>query len=304
MNDQEVRRDLDNNFFKMKLWYERADVKYELIKFLKNREFAFLMPKWLRKKYKGEITDVSNRFWRVHSIQHFDTIMNTFIFNSETPKVVNTYTSCGHYVNGMPFQTLNLTQRNNDEWKQRYWKEMEGYDILVDVDAKTHTGTINHAYPSTKILLDLFDKHKIAYELRFSGMGFHIVISSSALPKMSFDPNAKGGSNIYSFILDFFTTIKVNVTQIVDFTILDSLKLCKLPYSLAIFEKKCYVCTPILSREEFDNFKLSNYSFENMMHKSMRGRGTFLFNAQYKDIDNVSGLIKKLKGDANVNNSR
>jgi hypothetical protein len=291
MKSMEVLKDLN---LKMKLWYGRQDVKYELIKFLKNREFAYIAPKWLRKEYKGRVKDISNRNWRVHNTQHFDVLMNTFIFNSN-PRIVNLYNGMAQFTNGLPYQTLDLTKRDNEDWKKNGWKQMCGYDILLDVDADSHRKTVSHAWPSAKVLMGLLDDNKVAYELRFSGMGFHFIIPASALPKMHFDPAGK--DSIFSFTINFLAFLRKKVTQILDMTIFDSKKLCKLPYSLAVFKKASYVCTPILSREEFENFKLSDYSFENMMQKSVRGRGTFLFNSEYKDIDNVTGLLKKLGDD-------
>lgn len=273
--------------------YWRSDIKFEIVKLLRGREFGYLVPTWLKDKKIQGISDISNRHFLCTSVQFLDLILNTFFTHNRRARLANLFYSLPTY-DHFPPKSLNLRKGSDDVfWKKDYWHHMIGWDFLIDIDAKAPFKT-SDAYKSAKIVKRLFDRYKIAYELRFSGRGFHIIVPWSALPHFSFDPMDRKGS-IYAFCRDFVGLLKQKASQVVDDSILDSRRLCKMPYSAVFYENETFICWPFKSDEEFAKFRAKDYNFYSAkMHESVRDRGLFTFNAENKDRPD---LITELYGD-------
>ena len=67
-------------------------------------------------------------------------------------------------------------------------------------------------------------------------------------------------------------------SELVDWKIADSRRVIKLPYSLVFYEGVRYVCMPLKSREDVENFRLEDFKSMNIDPYSLRYRGTKMFN--------------------------
>jgi len=261
----------------IKQWYSLASVKFELIKFLYNREFALLVPKFIT---DIDIKKRSVRTLKCHSVQHLDFNLNaTQMFLKNTP--YNFYYSLAKYINGIPNQTLNFAERDNSNWIKNHYKFIESYDYLIDIDAGSFDD-LYFAYYSTKNIKKMFDDLNVPYELRFSGMGFHFIIPYKYLPQnLSFNPAEN--NNLYKFLFNLSTKISMDKSEMVDLNIYDSRRICKIPYSLALYENDCFICTPFINNEQFDKFgnnihkNLYKLRCNNYLY-NIQNRGTYLFN--------------------------
>lgn len=104
-------------------------------------------------------------------------------------------------------------------------------------------------------------------------MGFHIIIEHKFLPKLPFDPDED--KNIYRFCRAFAKYFFDNVTELVDLKIYDSRRVCKIPYSLALFKDMILVCKPLTEKELLD-FNLEIVQPENIcLNKDFTEQQTF-----------------------------
>lgn len=252
-------------------WYKRPEVKYEIIKFLKNRELVLL------NRFNNKL---SVRMLRCHSIQHLDFILNNMLKIEEQNKIYNFYYSMAFYENGIPYQSAKLNSRDNSEWTKTHFNKMVGYDFLIDVDASDFNEVVL-AYETTKEIKRILDKLVIPYELRFSGCGFHFLIPYRYLPQhLSFNPF--GEKTIYGFCKRIAKVLYDNVSEMIDFSIYDSRRVCKIPYSLAIYDNRMMMCLPILNNKQFEDF-LKDFSHDKYYYLGdenfvIRNRGTYVFN--------------------------
>jgi len=261
------------NYDLIKNWYNSASVKFEIIKFLYNREFALLVPNFIKDK---EIKKCSIRNLKSHNVQSFDfNLKATDMFKKQI--FYNFYYSMAYYINGLPNQNLNFNERNNTDWNKNCYKEMMGYDCLIDIDAPDFSN-MQMAYESAYNIKELFDKLYVPYELRFSGKGFHFVIPYKYLPQnLTLNPHEQ--NNLYQFLGNLAKILYKEYSEMVDTSIYDSRRVCKIPYSLALYENEIFVCSPILNNNEFETFKLNKYRLKNYPF-DVRGRGTKIFNEQ------------------------
>ena len=254
-------------------WYSLASVKFEMIKHLYNREFALLIPRFVS---DPDIRKRSVRTLKAHNVQGLDfNLKATNMFKKETPYCF--YYSMAKYNNGLPNQILNFVTRDNTEWTKTHYKSMISYDYLIDIDAPDFND-MQFAYESALNIKELFDKLNVPYELRFSGLGFHFIIPYKYLPQ-DLILNPREENNLYQFLSNLTKLIFKECSEMVDKNIYDSRRLCKIPYSLALYKNDAFVCSPILNNAEFDNFELEKYNINNypfMIEK----RGTHLFNKE------------------------
>lgn len=256
------------SIFDYMTWYYRADVKFEMIKSLFNREFALLSPAWIGDR------KTNTRTLRCHSVQHLDWIYNYLhIFKLE--KYYNFYYSLARYKYGIPYRDYNVENNNIKEWFKNHHKEMAAFDLLIDIDATSHKD-IDFAYESAKAVKKFFDKDNVSYELRFSGMGFHFIIPYGVLSSKSM--LIRDEDNIYDDYKKIAVFLNKNISELIDLKIFDSRRLCKLPYSLSLYEDETYVCLPFKDNDDFNSFKLERFKLSNVLPMDIRGKGLPLFN--------------------------
>lgn len=236
-----------SNYYK---WYFIPKIKFNIIKYTKNRETMLLSHD--RKKFL--------RMLKIHSVQHIDFHLKALNWYKQK---WNIYYSMAQYKNGIPNQKFNLAARDNSQWKKDHWKQMVSYDFLIDIDATTHDEIIDAKLSALNIIRRL-EKHKILYDVRFSGMGFHIVVPYDHFKSDNYSFDPKHERSIYSYYSLMARKLNIEISEMVDYKINDSRRVCKVPYSLAIYENIIYVCCP-LTIKMLKEFKLENYTPENVI---------------------------------------
>ena len=268
-------------------WYRIPAVKFKIRTYTYRRETMFIKAKFSMKD--GETT----RMIKIHNVQHLDLwIKRLDIKNGK--RDYNLYYSLAHYKDGIPNGSLKLAERDFGNWTQEHWKEMDSYDFLLDIDAGNHK-EIEFAHHSATLIKKLFDRLEVPYHLRFSGMGFHFLI-----PYRFFPVNCEGLSVLHCFnpdsdysIYNIFMKIAMKLhdgySEMIDTGIYDSRRVAKIPYSLALFEYKSYVCFPFESDSHFDNFNLDSMKPYNIFSR-ISSEPEHLFNPN----GNVFKLLKEL----------
>lgn len=273
------------DFDLIRSWYFNLAVKYEIIKFLKNRELALLVAPYVNNE---EIRKRSTRMLRCHSVQHMDFIFKALeVYNRETP--YNLYYSIARYKRGIPMQTMNMIERKerNRRWIKIHHREMQAYDFFLDIDAPDFND-MDLAHYSAKIMMNLFNKMNTPYELRFSGKGFHFIIPFEVFPiEFNFKPFAY--DSVYFFFAKIAKALHDQHTEMIDTSIYDSRRVCKVPYSLSLYKNDVFVCYPLNTKKEFRDWTLEN-SRPDKLPFQIRGRDSRLFN----ENGNIYKLLKEL----------
>ena len=263
---------IDYNYYNQ--YYFNLTTQFEMRKVMWNREFAMLSD------------GMMIRHMRFHRVQDFQ-FWRKYLWGRFKSKPFNFYYSLARYDNGVPpvkWYEETWEERKQD-WAKKYIKEMVSYDFLIDVDSPTHEKEdMEMAHYSTKIIKEHLDKHKVAYELRFSGMGYHIIIPYRYLPKLSMNP--ADDVNIYKYLTRILKSLSSNFSEFVDTGICDSRRVTKIPYSLACYNTKellfdAYMCFPFLDSESFLKFKYDDAEPEfwiNTWQNIMKDRGYNVFN--------------------------
>lgn len=285
---------ISNKFMNMReVWYNTAAVKFEMRNFLVNREAALLLPKHVDEE---DQTYKSIRMLKIHNVGHLDTIFKAYLVSD---KLYNVYSTVATYAKGIPNQSLNLSERDNNWWKGLHHERMVAYDLFIDIDASDHTKEeMMFAWESAKDIKKILDGNNIPYEIRFSGCGFHFIVPYrffTCFTKEDFDPGTE--ENIYMRYARIAKWLYETGSEMVDRSIYDSRRLCKTPYSIAIYEDDMYVCLPIISEEQFENFNPEDYRLDSFTQyqKSVYMRGTKMFNPD----GNVKFLERIMRGETN-----
>jgi hypothetical protein len=201
----------------------------------------------------------------------------------------NFYYSLAKYKDGIPNQAPNLALRDNSLWNKNHWMEMTDYDFLLDIDSPSFND-LDLCYDSTKEIKRWLTRRNVAYELRFSGCGFHIVIPSMYFPYLSLDPDSASNTyNLYNYIARYLFN---NFSEMVDYSIYDSRRVTKIPYSISLYKEGNYVCLPFLNDKDFQDFQLERMNPKLIDPNSFKKRGTFLFNGEE---GRVKYLIKEVE---------
>lgn len=265
-------------------WYDQAVIKFELIKSLQQRELCLI---------EKSDHNRSIRNLRCHSVQHLDFILHRWMKIKERKINYNFFYSLAKYKNGVPFQTANYEKRDNTEWNKKHWYEMTEYDFLLDVDAPNHE-TIMLAHESASMVKHLFDQWKVPYELRFTGCGFHFIIPHFYWVNTvsNFQPGHQ--YSVYAKFHKLGRWFYDNYTELVDYSIYDSRRVAKIPYSLALYPGNAYICWPFNSNEEFEAFYLPDYEATEWLDRipQLKGRGTYVFNQKGNCKELVTLAVK------------
>ena len=273
-------------------WYKTPQVKFRMIQYTYNREVMFI-------KQSDGYGGASTRMIRIHNVQGIDVWFKVLRIH-EFQREYNMYYSLAKYRNGIPFSTLELSKRDFSDWTKNHWKEMVSYDFLLDIDAGNHHD-IMFAHESALNVKKLFDRCEVPYHLRFSGRGFHFVIPYQYLMTCYeyfgnndddfFNPNSE--KNIYNFFMHIAMELHSLSSEMIDTSIYDSRRVTKIPYSLALYDGRNYVCTSFDNDLQFIGFDLKNMKPHAKYHEvvSVNKWIEHLFNPK----GNVFKLLKELK---------
>lgn len=215
---------------------------------------------------KCETTAKPTRNLRVNNIQQFQFLLKRYSA-FEQKQYYNLYYSLATFKDGVPYQDLtdlSTDARNNEEWNKRSYREMVAYDFCLDIDAGSHDD-IEYCVQSLILIRDFLDLMDCPYYVRFSGMGFHVVIPYEFIPaSFSFDPKEK--NNIYKAYTKVAKYMYDNFSEMVDYEIFDARRVIKLPYSLSIYDNGVYYCKPIT---DIDNFNMGSVRAEGEISKEV-----------------------------------
>lgn len=264
-------------------WYKNPSVKFKMIKYTYNREVMFIKP------VSSSREGLSTRMIRIHNVQHLDVWMKSMgIWNDK--KDYNLYYSLARYKKGIPYGSLNLAERDFGDWTRENWKEIDAYDFLLDIDCANHK-EIDFAYYSVKNIRNIFDILGVPYHLRFSGRGFHFIVPYDCFSELglSFDPESE--NNIYEFYMDIAMGLHRRFSEMIDVGIYDLRRVVKIPFSIALYEGKEYLCRPFEDDDDFMNFRLKSM---NPQHSFMRIREI------HDNLFNENGNIYKLLNELGI----
>lgn len=263
--------DIDEVYGKIKKiveWYKNIAIQYELIKYLKDREMCLLV-KTTNPKY-------NTRMLKCHSIQHLQYILFQMMRIETKGADYTIYYSLAKYKNGIPNQEPELTNRNNKDWIINHHKHIEGFDYMLDIDAPDFE-TMDIAHKDAITIKKLFDYLVVPYQLVYSGCGFHFIIPSEKFTlKKSYNPADE--DNIYKNHLRISKILSDRYSELIDLSIYESRRVCKVPYSPTAYNDKVLVSKPFLSHEEFINFKYTDMVIDGLNPNDFKCRGTTIFN--------------------------
>ncbi len=251
-------------------WYEIDAVKFEMIKFTQNKECFLLSPSFLTK----EEFKVNYRPLRIHAVHQLD-----YVKAKLKGKLFNWYSTLASYENGCPSGKTEDKEKR-DSWKEEHWREIKTYRWLIDIDSPTLSKQdIMTAHAQARKIFLLLDYYKLPFEIRHSGKGFHIIVDDEPFRKereLTYQPFED--NSIYSFFTKLSKIIHDHIADMVDWKIPDSRRVCKIPYSIAIYSSEERVCYPFLNVFEFMRFSPEDAKLMNWSPEKIRNRGTHKFN--------------------------
>lgn len=229
-------------------WYWNNKIKYAMLPFLKNKELALLPPIWAGQANR------SVRTARAHNVQQLDIIRKWTSADSQEI-LYQYYASIATYEKGVIKTTLNINERikQTEEWKKNHYKTMKSYDFFIDIDGTDET-EYEFTKESARNIKGFLDYHTIPYQLRYSGNGFHFLIPHEFMTN-THPMNPHGDiENIYQFYKSIAKGMYEKYSELIDIGIYDSRRVIKIPFTLALYEDRVRVCTPIISDEHFQQF--------------------------------------------------
>ena len=274
-------------------WYTRIEILFELIKQTKNREVVFIESIAREDGRKPAIRNL-----RVHTVQHFEEISK---FIGLYKKCYNCYYSLATFRQGLPYQTLNMKERDNTEWNNTCWKDIIDFDMLIDFDCDND----KQCEEVKKDVIEVSNIFKdVPHSIAFSGCGFHITIESKYIPKPKNYPewyNIEADINFFDLWYELLDKLK-RTYGVIDKTICDTRRVSKLKYSLAIYDDSTYVCYPYFKHSEISEILIPQFTTSWILSStsSIRNRGVPILNLErVNDADPSSAMravCKKLLG--------
>lgn len=246
-----------------RLYYWRRGVKFRLIRYMQNREFAMLLPKW----YTGQ--GKALRFRRCHNVQGFD-FLRAYVGMDWKHKPYNLYISNARFKEGMPHSKVTQTTLEAIGWGQSYEDFISAVDFFLDIDAKSHD-QIEYAHETLLMVMALLERLDVPFSVVFSGMGFHVVIPYEYFSHLNMSFHSDDENNIYGLFLSIAKKLYENFSELIDLAVYDSLRLRKLPNSVVhyrekkgeTYSEKKYVAHQFTEKNDILSFCLEDYEFDN-----------------------------------------
>ena len=232
-------------------YYSRLDVLFEIIKTMKGREVAFIRDDGMI--FKGI---------KAHNVSYLQNNMKAFKFDE---KIFNIYNSVASVFN-MPMFSYAPDKRSEQYafFAKNFKNYFTDYDFCFDFDNEDN---LDYCHTEASIVKNLLDDYNVPYYIKFSGNGFHIVISGEIIEASTPMDKLKNINYYGTYLADFYGLKNI------DKSIYDIRRLFKTPYSLDF--KSGLVALP-LSDEEFKNFNLDLVKPENVMKMDLRHRGLLI----------------------------
>ena len=258
--------------------YTKTEVVFEIVKQLYGRETVFIDP-----FDKSKAT----RNMRIHNISHWNEVTK-WIGMYKRP--YNIYYSLAKYKQGIPYQILNHQKRDNTEWNNTCWKQIETFDFLIDFDADndTHAESLKQDVLKVSNLLN-----DVPHSIRFSGCGFHIIVPGQYMPQgLSYDPELE--TSYFTLLHDLLTALQRNYCGYIDLACTDSRRVVKIPYSLACYEEGAYVCYPYFKHSEISEILIPQFTTSWILSStsSIRNRGVPILNLEKVNESDPSSAMR------------
>lgn len=243
-------------------WYKRPDVQYEIVKFLKDRELAFLSK------------DMNVRALKAHAVKFLDSHMRAFKFASNG---CNMYYSLARY-NHIPTMSYNLSKRI--EQQQEFNKEVDqgmhitcvdlGFDLDTEIRTTNADGELEvHQYPHDRVKSDairlcgLLSEYGVGFTVRASPNGFHVIVPADNLPdeaRLDMTLQKRFAESVADILkLD---TLDTSIYQV--------RRVFKVPYSYDV--KSDLICTP-LTMDQLRRFSWERVRMDSLKRLGVRDRG-------------------------------
>lgn len=268
-------------FPKLLQHYARFDVQVEMTKQGKNREFGMLKKAWTGEESMRRTRICCNdKGLKFH-------IADNSMKEKQIPYIFYYSIATFKQGEGVPFRQV--LWEDKVKWQETYADHIATYDFFMDIDAKDHKD-IAMAYASAKDVKRFFDDLVVPYSLRFSGKGFHFIIPHHYFAHLNlpFDHHQDTTHNIYAFYQRIAKYLNETYSELIDMTIYDARRFCKIPYSYSCYEDSAYICWPFLDDAEFEAFTLKQYHIDHF-NKKIAYRGIPLFNKE----GNAEHLIQR-----------
>lgn len=265
--------------FEVMSWYFKPAIKFQLLPYFKGKEAALMIPKGFPHQER------STRMLRIGQVKDIDFLFNVTGFKSRRT-LYNVFSSVATYKNGIPIVPYRLSERQDlkSSWKKIHIDNMKSYDLFIDIDGEHDT--FEYTLKSAILIRDKLDEWLVPHRIRFSGKGFHFIIpymyfegATMKYPDLiSFNPLDEW--NIYWLYSSIATGLREQVSEMIDTSIYDARRLIKVPFSIAMYTEEFYICMPINTREELDDFDIRNYTLNHLKDKDidLRWYGDKLYN--------------------------
>ena len=257
--------------------YRRLEVIYQMFLYLKGREFAM----------QNVSSGIMTRKICISRAQGFQYWFRNMHLGK---KQYNLYYSIAGFDSVPPrSRDLQAPLLDGDFWKKD-WMHMRSFDFFVDIDGDD--APFRAVIDSADSIMMLLDRLDVPYELVFSGRGIHIKVPyDDSLRGYSFYPDAS--NSIYRFYGRLLGRLHREYSELVDsMNIADKSRLCKIPYSLAIYPGCVRQSFQFNSSLEWRKFK-SGYgamSAPEYWIGKIYKRGRFTFNETGRAI-NLQGVL-------------
>ena len=221
-----------------------------MIPYLQNRETSFLTPTYQKTSYKNV------RNLRCHNIQGLQTWMKSMHILDGKNDYNMYYSLAAWGEKGIPYSSLSLKDRDFKEWTKNNYKSMTKFDYIIDIDCDNHNEVETFAYLSAESIKNFLDKCETPYHLKFSGRGWNFLVDFKYFFELNHDFIPESRNSIYNFYREIAERLNERFSSLVDTGLNEHRRLTKIPFSLALYDGKEYMCKPIESDAEFENFEL------------------------------------------------
>ena len=282
---------------KMTRWYDQSNVIFEMFFLaLRRREFVVLTPKMLKNfsSFAGirclSCVSTDGLKFNLHNIKYV-----------QENNPVQLYYSLTTYEKGLPrfnnvfrFRTTQV-----EEWKKEHHKHIISYDMLIDIDSPD-ISSMDTAKEDCYKIMNVLSQHGLKYYVRFSGMGYHIIVPHECFAHLNyhFNPHNDIENSIYILFNDITEWLHDTVSEFVDTGLHDSRRITKVPYSLAMYQNGTFVCWPFKTRQEFIKHNYKDYRIDTYCkfkgEQPLYRRGQGIFNPDWSK-EGINKLVKEVK---------
>lgn len=243
-------------------YYQDGDRLFKMMEYLRGREVCVMNPKF-EQKATGKVVCTRNL-----SLKNLSNLFFLFDYIKvyKTGQVTQLYYSLLKY-RDMPMY-FNGTDRKvfSRYWRRNYLNQATAYDMMIDIDA-VDVRWMEPAKEDAILVYEYMKALGIDPEIRFSGLGFHIVVPYDQAKTLFDDKKIEAGTKdslnkAYNGFVE--KNLHNKITELIDLSVYDYRRIIKVPYSLAFYSyDDAYICSP-LSIDELYSFRREDYKYEVM----------------------------------------